>query len=217
MGTEMLDAQYASSMSGQRGGLGDVLARQLDRQLSEPLANMASDVAREAGRKELRPVPQGKERQVEFLREHDDAAKAAETSTGIPASFMIAQAAHESGWGRREIRHSDGSNSFNVFGIKAGPGWKGPVATITTTEYVNGVPRKVQANFRAYGSYEESFQDYARMMKNSPRYSKVVANADTAQEFAQGLQKAGYATDPAYAKKLTQMINQTLRLQRAYT
>lgn len=217
MGNEMLDAQYATQMSGRAGGLADMLAKQLDRQLGEPLANMAGDVARDAGRKELRTPPPGKERQVDFLREHDDAAKAAEKSTGIPASFMIAQAAHESGWGRREIRHQDGSNSFNLFGIKAGPNWKGPVATITTTEYVNGQPRKVTAKFRAYSSYEESFKDYAQLMKSSPRYSKVVANADTAQEFAHGLQKAGYATDPAYAKKLTNMINQTLRLQRAYT
>jgi flagellar protein FlgJ len=217
LGTEMLDAQYATQMSGRAGGLGDMLARQLDRQLSEPLANMAGDVARQAGKNELRTPPPGKERQVEFLRTHDDAAKAAEEATGIPASFMIAQAAHESGWGRREIRHADGSNSFNLFGIKAGPNWQGPVATITTTEYINGQPRKVTAKFRAYSSYEESFKDYASLMKNSPRYSKVVANADTAQDFARGLQKAGYATDPAYAQKLTKMINQTLRLQRTFT
>ena len=65
----------------------------------------------------------------------------------------------------------------------------------------------------AYGSYAESFADYAKLMKTSPRYEHV-AKADTAGEFAQGLQKAGYATDPAYADKLTRVINTTLRLQR---
>ncbi len=229
MGTEMLDQQYAGQMTGLRGGLGDMIAKQLERQLGEPLANMAADVAKDAAKgaaidaskdispNALRPVPNGKERQVEFLRQHDDAAKAAEESTGIPATFMIAQAAHESGWGRREIKNADGSSANNLFGIKAGPGWKGAVAEVTTTEYINGQPHKVKAKFRAYASAEDSFKDYAQLMKTSPRYAKVVARADSAQDFAKGLQKAGYATDPAYAEKLTKMINTTLRLQRAYT
>ena len=130
---------------------------------------------------------------------------------------MVAQAAHESGWGKREIKNADGSTSFNVFGIKAGGSWKGPVAEIVTTEYINGEPRKVVAKFRAYKSYEESFNDYARLMQNSPRYGQVVAQASTPEGFAQGLQKAGYATDPAYAEKLGRVINTTLRLQRIVT
>ncbi len=89
------------------------------------------------------------------------------------------------------------------------------MAEVTTTEVIGGEARKVKAKFRAYSSYEEAFTDYARMMKNNPRYAKVVDNAASPQSFAQGLQKAGYATDPAYADKLTRMINTTLRLQRA--
>ena len=96
-----------------------------------------------------------------------------------------------------------------------------------TTEYINGKAQKVVAKFRAYGSYAESFTDYARLMKDSPRYQaavggasgdrngRTVAQADRATAFAQGLQKAGYATDPAYADKLTRVINTTLRLQRS--
>jgi flagellar protein FlgJ len=126
---------------------------------------------------------------------------------------MVAQAAHESGWGRREIVHADGTPSHNLFGIKAGAGWNGPVAEVTTTEYIGGVARKVTAKFRAYASYAESFADYARLMTNSPRYA-AVGQADTPREFAQSLQRAGYATDPAYADKLTAVINTTLRLQR---
>jgi len=230
LGTEMLDQQFATQMTGLRGGLSEVIAKQLERQLGEPLANIAADAAKASverinnAKSDSKDVPattaslvglQGKERQMSFLRLHGDAAKAAEAATGIPANFMVAQAAHESGWGRHEIKHSDGSTSFNVFGIKAGPNWKGPVAEVTTTEYVNGQPQKVKAKFRAYGSYEEAFTDYAKLMKNNPRYSNVVANSSSAQGFAQGLQKAGYATDPAYADKLTRMINTTLRLQRA--
>ena len=225
MGNEMLDAQFATQMTGRPGGLSDVIARQLDRQLGQPLANIASDVAATAAKPAAAATGKetaaslstlsGKDRQVGFLKLHDGAAKAAEAATGIPASFMVAQAAHESGWGRHEIKNSDGSSSFNVFGIKAGANWKGPVAEVTTTEVVDGQAHKVKAKFRAYGSYEEAFTDYAKMMKDNPRYSKVVANSATPQGFAQGLQKAGYATDPAYADKLTRMINTTLRLQRA--
>ena len=153
----------------------------------------------------------------EFVLRHHDAAQAAERATGIPAAFMVAQAAHETGWGRREIRAADGSNAFNLFGIKAGAQWKGPVAEVTTTEYVDGQARKVTAKFRAYSSYEESFADYAKLMKSSPRYAGVVANADTAGGFAQGLQRAGYATDPRYADKLSGAIATTQRLRRSVT
>ena len=146
---------------------------------------------------------------------HAAAVARQEAATGIPASFTIAQAAHETGWGKKQIKMADGSDSFNLFGIKAGPNWKGPVAEVTTTEYVNGQAQKVKARFRAYSSYEESFKDYARLMKESPRYQEVLANAGSARGFAQGLQKAGYATDPQYAEKLGRVIDTTLRLQRA--
>ena len=108
----------------------------------------------------------------------------------------------------------DGSPSHNLFGIKAGGSWRGPVAEVTTTEYEGGVARKVTARFRAYASYAESFADYAQLMKTSPRYQAVLG-ADSAGEFASGLQRAGYATDPAYDDKLTRVINTTLRLQRS--
>jgi peptidoglycan hydrolase FlgJ len=224
LGTEMLDQQFATQMTGLRGGLSETIARQLERQLGEPLANIAADAVAATAKQPAKAIKeiavplssnlQGKERQIGFLKLHDNAAKAAEAATGIPANFMVAQAAHESGWGRHEIKNRDGSTSFNVFGIKAGGSWKGPVTEVTTTEVIDGESRKVKAKFRAYGSYEEAFTDYAKMMKNNPRYAKVVESGASAQGFAQGLQKAGYATDPAYAEKLTRMINTTLRLQR---
>jgi flagellar protein FlgJ len=226
MGNEMLDAEYAKRMSGNPGGLADVIARQLERQMGgsapaamtlKPFSTSAVSPAGAAGA----PVAANQIRQADFVQRHTEAARAAEAETGIPSGFMVAQAAHESGWGRREIKNADGSTSFNVFGIKAGAGWKGPVAEVTTTEYEGGVARKVTAKFRAYSSYEESFKDYARLMKDSPRYSQVMASASTGSAtpagFAQGLQRAGYATDPAYADKLTRVINTTLRLQRVMT
>lgn len=137
-------------------------------------------------------------------------AEAASRATGIPAKFMLGQAALETGWGRREIRGADGSNSHNLFGIKATGGWKGKVVEVATTEYVNGVPQLKREKFRAYDSYEESFRDYARLLSSNPRYENVIANAQDASSFARGLQRAGYATDPQYAAKLTRIIQQTL-------
>jgi flagellar protein FlgJ len=213
MGTEMLDTQFATKMTGLPGGLSEVIARQLERQMGTPSAAVAPAAA--AGAPARRDAADKVSRsQADFLKQHQSAARAAEAQSGIPATFMVAQAAHETGWGKHEIRNADGTPSYNLFGIKAGANWKGPVADVTTTEVVGGVARKVSAKFRAYASYAESFQDYARMMKDSPRYAPVVASAGSAQGFAQGLQRAGYATDPAYADKLTRVINTTLRLQR---
>ncbi|MFY9509753.1 MAG: flagellar assembly peptidoglycan hydrolase FlgJ [Rubrivivax sp.] len=223
MGTEMLDQQYATKLSGLPGGLSDIIAKQLERQMGLtpgpiPATGSANNTpAPLSATPKATQIPQAGA--AGFVQQHTDAARAAEASTGIPANFMISQAALETGWGRKEIKHTDGSPSFNLFGIKAGAGWNGPTAEVTTTEYVNGKAQKITAKFRAYGSYEESFADYAKLMKDSPRYASTVAKAAnkelSASSFAQGLQRAGYATDPAYANKLTAVINTTLRLQRS--
>lgn len=140
---------------------------------------------------------------------HAHAAEA-ERATGVPAKFMLGQAALESGWGKRMIRNADGSSSNNLFGIKAGPGWKGKVATAVTTEYVNGVARQKVERFRAYDTPADSFKDYANMLARNPRYDKVLNSGGDAAAFAHGLQRAGYATDPQYAAKLTRVIKHSL-------
>ena len=146
--------------------------------------------------------------QVEqFVSRMLPAAQRASQASGVPAQLIMAQAALESGWGKREIRSEDGKTSFNMFGIKADKNWKGPVVEATTTEYVNGVAQKTQARFRAYGSYEESFADYARFLTSNPRYANVLATPDAAAA-AHGLQRAGYATDPNYGGKLVRIMEQ---------
>ncbi|MES2263449.1 MAG: flagellar assembly peptidoglycan hydrolase FlgJ [Pseudomonadota bacterium] len=137
-------------------------------------------------------------------------AEEASRVTGIPAKFMLGQAALESGWGKREIKSRDGTSSHNLFGIKAGPEWKGKVAEAVTTEYVNGKPQSRVERFRAYDSYADSFKDYAKLLTSNPRYEKVLASAGDASSFAHGLQRAGYATDPHYATKLTSIIKNSL-------
>lgn len=230
MGTSMLDTQFANQMTGIPGGLAEKIAKQLERQMGIQSEGDTSGFTSTVTLPSLKqpattsavsraPVENDKNLSASerFVRKHQLAAQAAERATGIPSSNILGQAALESGWGKHEIKMPDGSSSHNLFGIKAGPGWKGKVAEVTTTEYTNGVAQKVTAKFRAYDSYAEAFTDHARLLSQSPRYSQTVAMADSAKDYAQGLQKAGYATDPAYANKLTNVINTTLRLQRSIT
>lgn len=138
-------------------------------------------------------------------------ALAASQQTGVPAHFLIAHAALESGWGKSEISRPDGSSSHNLFGIKAGRSWSGETVEITTTEYVNGVAQTVRDKFRAYPSYADAFADYARLLRGSERFAGVLDQKDGTQ-FARALQRSGYATDPMYADKLSRIINgSTLR------
>jgi flagellar protein FlgJ len=228
LGTEMLDVQLAGRLAGMPGGLSEAIARQLERQIG--LAPGPIPRADTANPQPPPLVPQGEaapevrlpqKAAAAFLAQHAGAARAAQAASGIPAELMLSQAALETGWGRREIRHADGSTSYNLFGIKADASWRGPVAEVWTTEHVDGKAQKVKAAFRAYTSYAESFADYARLMRTSPRYAEALARARTeaqgASGFALELQRAGYATDPGYADKLARVINTTLRLQRALT
>ena len=234
LGTDLLDQQFAVQMSGQPGGLSELIAAQLTRQMGGAEAgdddafkqaaalpispmNRASAVTAysaqaASGATAAAPVSNS---QSGFVQRHAAAAAAVEKTSGIPSSYMLGQAGHETGWGKHEIKGAGGVQSFNLFGIKAGAGWTGKVAEVTTTEYVNGVAKKGVAKFRAYDSYEDSFRDYARLITQSPRYAQASQQTGSAQAYASGLQKAGYATDPQYAAKLSRAIESTQRLQRA--
>jgi peptidoglycan hydrolase FlgJ len=215
MSADLLDQQLSVQMSGMPGGLSEQIARQLSQRINgnDPAAT-AGSVLPTAPSTDTAPL-RTTTSQAEFVQRHAQAAARVEQASGIPSAFMLGQAGHETGWGRSEITKADGSPSYNLFGIKATPGWTGKVAEITTTEYVNGAAQKVVAKFRAYDSYEDSMRDYARMITQSPRYAQVSQQTDSAQAYASGLQKAGYATDPDYASKLSRAINSTLQLQRA--
>ena len=221
LGTDLLDGQLASASSGRPGGLAELIARQLERQMGLapgpiPTGTPATTPANKSLPLVSDPaaMPRLPEKSAAgFVQQHMAAARRAESVSGIPASFMVAQAAHETGWGKKEIVGRDGTASNNLFGIKAGSGWTGPTVDVVTTEYQSGQPRQLVQRFRAYGSHAESFADYARLISQSPRYAAVRAAGQDAMAFAQGLQDAGYATDPAYASKLGRMITATLRLQ----
>ena len=212
--TGMLDAQFAKQFAGQGGGLADRIEKQLTRHMQNlaPAAGPAGATAAEPA-----PAPQAvsSARPAAFLRRMLPHAREAERRTGVPASFILGQAALESGWGRGEVKNADGTGSHNLFGIKATRGWNGATASAATTEYEAGQAARRHEAFRSYGSYTEAFADYARLLASQPRYAGALRGASTPESFAQGMQRAGYATDPAYADKLARTINQALALQRA--
>ena len=224
LGTDLLDQQFATQMTGQPGGLSDLIAAQLSRQMGGSPADAQSTAKQSTaqlsslqrassladyGANSAKPT----DSQSGFVERHTEAAVRVEKETGIPASYMVGQAGHETGWGQHEIKMRGGKPSYNLFGIKADASWKGKVAEVTTTEYVNGVAKKQVAKFRAYDSYDESYRDYARLITQSPRYAQASQQTGSAFAYASGLQKAGYATDPNYAAKLSRAIETTQRLQ----
>lgn len=215
MFTGMLDQQFAQNMASRGVGLADIMVKQLSRNAGLPAVK-----GEEGGGKGavLSPMPPNVSTsaipsayngntQQDFMNRMLPHAMQASQPGGVPPHLMLGQAALESGWGKREIRNADGTNSYNLFGIKAGANWNGKVAAVTTTEYSNGVAHKQVENFRAYPSYAAAFQDYAQMMNNNPRYAAVLQQGGDHAGMAQALQKAGYATDPNYADKLVQVMS----------
>ncbi|OUL72026.1 flagellar assembly peptidoglycan hydrolase FlgJ [Paraburkholderia hospita] len=230
--TSMMDQQLAQQMSSKGIGVADAMLKQLMRNsgmsaddanagnnvalnaLAKAYANPANNGALKMGRgysanSALTPAVRGdgsSDKVDAFVDKLAAPAQAASAATGIPARFIIGQAALESGWGKREIRKSDGSTSHNIFGIKASDDWNGKTVATVTTEYINGRPQRVVEKFRAYDSYEEAMTDYASFLKSNPRYAQVINSSRDVNGFAQGMQRAGYATDPHYAKKLISIM-----------
>ena len=219
MFTSMLDQQLSQTLGGSRGiGLADMMVKQLSRQAGkiEQVGNMPEQVIKAGAGASIAVLPAKSTKalpsaynenvQQDFVQRMLPHATLASRETGLPAHQMIGQAALESGWGRREILMANGSNSYNLFGIKAGADWQGKVAQVKTTEYHNGVASKPVEKFRAYDSYADSFRDYAKLLSENPRYASVLEQGNSVQGFARALQNSGYATDPKYAEKLTQVI-----------
>ncbi len=230
MYTGMLDQQLAGKIAASGTGLADLIAKQLTRYMRPsggenpaprtPSAPSVSSPAVQAqptaGAAPAATTATSAADPHSFVSRMWDHARNVERAIGVPAGFVVGQAALESGWGQREIKGPDGQPSYNLFGIKAGADWKGKTVDVMTTEYVNGVAKRVVEKFRAYESYAESFRDWARLMVSSPRYANVLAGARLAPDangFASALQRAGYATDPTYGAKLARVISaaQSLR------
>jgi flagellar protein FlgJ len=197
---DMFDKQVALSISQHADlGIGRLLKRQLAGKAA-PAAAQALPGGARPGAAALAPTP------AEFVDRLMPPIRRAASALGLDPLGMLAQVALETGWGQRMPHKADGSPSFNMFGIKAGDGWAGERATADSMEVSNGVATLTRTAFRAYGSIEESVSDFANLLKNSPRYRDVVAAGGDAQAYVDGMGKSGYATDPAYANKLNQIL-----------
>jgi len=135
-------------------------------------------------------------------------AQDAASQLGVAPEVLVAHAALETGWGQQPIRRTDGSDSHNLFGIKASSGWAGDVVASATTEYEADAPVALQARFRAYSGASQSFQDLAQLLSSQPRYRAALGAGSDALAYGQALQRGGYATDPGYAHKLAQVAAQ---------
>ncbi|WP_315710347.1 flagellar assembly peptidoglycan hydrolase FlgJ [Brenneria uluponensis] len=241
--TSMYDQQIAQDISAKGLGLADMMVKQLGKNYKEQPDSNAGNTPMPLKRDDFissalspalvgeflrRSNPDSQERELPQLPPTSESftdrlsvpSMIASLKTGIPHHLIMAQAALESGWGRREIMTNDGKPSHNLFGVKAGNNWDGKVADVLTTEFENGKAYKVKEKFRVYDSYLESISDYISLLTNNSRYKEVV-NANTAEDAAYALQRAGYATDPRYGDKLVQIIGQikntTQKAAKAYT
>lgn len=147
----------------------------------------------------------------DFIRKLWPHAQHAARALGVTPQFLLAQSALETGWGKSIIPSAQGS-SHNLFGIKAHASWDGPRTSVSTLEYIGGIAVRRNDMFRVYPSPEASFTDYVNFLKANPRYTEALQQTKTPEAFAHALQKAGYATDPDYARKITAILNgDTLR------
>jgi flagellar protein FlgJ len=193
---DMMDDQLAIELSQGKGlGLADMLIRQLSR------GGDAAPVSPQVGDAE----------QQKFIEKMLPQAQAAGRELGVDPRAIIAQAALETGWGTAQPGGPDASH--NLFGIKAGASWQGESVASTTTEYESGVAREQIDRFRAYGSAQDSVNDYVSLLRDNPRYAAALNTGSDVHAFATALQRGGYATDPHYANKLvavTQKITEQL-------
>jgi flagellar protein FlgJ len=146
-------------------------------------------------------TPQG------FVKQLWSLAEQAAEKIGVKPEAILSQAALETGWGKHILAKPNGESSYNLFNIKAHSAWSGDTVAIGTLEYRNGVAVKEQAKFRAYDSYQASFNDYIAFLQTQPRYRQALEDASDPELFIEGLHKAGYATDPAYADKIKRIMN----------
>ena len=218
---EMYDKQIALDLA-RKDGIG--LASIIERQLAGPAAadavsqaqavSLAQVVSRAQAPSQItqkstpntpaRWMPASQEAFIQDLWPH---AATSAKELGVSADVLIAQAALETGWGRKMIHDPQGGNAFNLFGIKADKHWQGEHISVPTIEYRDGIAQREHASFRSYASLSESMDDYVAFLQQNPRYQQALEKAGNAQDFLLELQQAGYATDPAYAEKINDIMN----------
>ena len=200
---EMFDKQIAASLArGQGLGLADLMVRQLAGGVGATQKAPHPDESSQAASFFSSPGA--------FVSRLKGLARDVGEKLGVSPKALLAQSALETGWGKKMIKKPDGGNSYNLFGIKADARWDGERAVTATVEYAGGVAVKEQAVFRAYQSFEESFEDYARFLRGNPRYEEALRNGGDPDAYAMSLQEAGYATDPEYGRKIRGILRSEL-------
>jgi flagellar protein FlgJ len=186
------------------GSVGKQAGRKVDSRINNDLAIFKSYLHHKSSAEtqlkndHSRPIQSAED----FVRQLYPSAVQAAKELGVEPKVLLAQAALETGWGRSVIKNSDGSSSFNLFNIKASKAWHGGQAQVATLEFEHGIAKKVNAGFRSYASFQESFQDYVDFIKSNPRYGNALQQVGNGGRYLQALQQAGYATDPGYADKV---------------
>jgi flagellar protein FlgJ len=142
-----------------------------------------------------------------FIEQLYSQAQKAAGVLGVKPEVLLAQAGLETGWGKKLLTKQDGESSFNLFNIKATKKWDGDFVTVPTLEYRDGIAVKEQSAFRSYKNPQESFSDYIDLISGNPIYQRALQNADDPKRYVRELQRAGYATDPNYAKKIIDIMN----------
>jgi flagellar protein FlgJ len=215
---DMFDKQVSLNLSQHGGlGLGAALFRQAGSASGHPATTPGSLPARVAPATTASAAAGGTGASAaavgapatpgEFVSRVLPAIRAAATALGVSPLGLLAQAALETGWGRRMPRTASGTSSLNLFGIKADQGWDGARAGAATLEYSGGVATPRHTAFRAYGTLEQSVSDYANLLGTSPRYRGAVGAGSSPAAYVEHIAKAGYASDPEYADKLHRVLN----------
>ena len=205
---DMFDKQIAVDMAKDKGiGLADTLIQQMQKYLPNDTKNKSINNISSNN------DPFVLDRDSTHFKSHEQfvntllpyAEQAAE-KLGLDPRVLVAQAALETGWGKAVGKLNNGNSSFNLFNIKAGSQYTGNQYAKNTIEYLNGTPKLEAAKFRAYNNYQESFNDYVNLIQNSPRYQDALRQSSDSEAYLNGIQKAGYATDPNYAEKVNRVL-----------
>jgi len=212
---EMFDKQLALDLTKHQGiGLADILVRQLGGDVAVEKTNPLSMERFQARIAAIQPTAANLNK-LEFSPKNPDSfirelwphAQNAAKKIGLDAKVLVAQAALETGWGQDMVRHSDGRNSFNLFGIKANSTWQGGQVKSLTHEYEQGTKVQRTEPFRAYESLAQSFTDYVDFVQSNPRYQGAMNNTHDSEAYLNALAASGYATDPEYANKIQSIMS----------
>jgi flagellar protein FlgJ len=208
---DFFDQQMSLSISGKGVGLASMLEDELKGNQRVSRSNTISNsAAKEIVTPEIDPlkkeIPEKEFNSPEdFVKKLWSIAADAAKKIEVDPKVLLAQAALETGWGKSIPKSPNGTSSHNLFGIKAEKNTTTPKVFVNTIEYIDGILTKGKAFFKSYSTIQDSFKDYVDLLK-IPRYQDVIKNSKNIEEYIDALQKAGYATDPDYSKKIKEIL-----------